>query len=92
MENIAGSIMESVAILLGVELLEEFTIKASDYGKILGCNVDEEIVYRFDSELVRKGYNDGWSEWYGRNQDIFYKLCIGLYETVKIESENTSCN
>lgn len=86
------SVIEGVANLLGVKLLEEFTVKVSDYGKVSGCNVNEEIIYRFDSELVRKGYNDGWSEWYGRNQDIFYKLCIGLYETVEKESEDASCN
>ena len=77
-----NSIMNEVAKLLGVEPLEQFTIKVTEYGEILGCTVDDSIIYRIDSELVHKGYNDGWSEWYGGNQDIFYKLCIGLYEVV----------
>ena len=83
-----NGIMEDIANLLGVKLLEEFKVRASDYGKMLGCKSNEELVYRFDSDLVRKGYDDGWSEWYGWNQDIFYKLCIGLYEIVKLESED----
>ena len=81
-------IMKEIAKLLGVELLEEFTLKVSEHGKSIGCEINEEITYRIDLELVHKGYNDGYSEWYGWNEKVFYKLCIGLYEVVKIEKEN----
>ena len=77
-------VMNEIAILLGVEPLEEFTIKVSEYGKALGCKVDEETIYRIDSEFVKMGYDDGWSKWYGTDKNIFYRLCIGIYEIVKI--------
>lgn len=83
-----NGIMNEVALLLGVKPLEEFNIKESDSGKLLGYKANENTIYRIDLELVRKGYDDGWSEWYGGNQDIFYKLCIGLYEAVKINKES----
>ena len=76
--------IKEIANMLGVELLEEFKITPTEYGKSLGCKINDNI-YRFDSEFMHKGYDDGWSEWYGWNQEEFYKLCIGLYEIKKIE-------
>lgn len=75
--------IEQVANMLGVELLEEFKIKPTKDGKILGHKEDERI-FRFDSELVHKGYNDGWSEWYGGCCDVLYYLILKLYEVVKL--------
>ena len=79
--------IEKIANLLGVEQYEEFTIRPTEYGKILGHKCDENLVYRFDTELVHKGYNDGWSKWYGNGSKTFYYLCLGIYEIVKIEEE-----
>ena len=79
--------IEKIANLLGVELYEEFTIRPTEYGKILGYKCDENLVYRFDTELVHKGYNDGWSKWYGNGSKTFYYLCLGIYEIVKTEEE-----
>lgn len=76
--------IEQVANMLGVELLEEFKIKPTELGRILGTK-ETDKVFRFDSELVYKGYNDGWSEWYGFECDnILYKLLLGKYEIVKM--------
>ena len=69
--------LEKIANVLGVDLYEEFTVKATSLGSALGHIPNEEIIYRFDSELMHKGYNDGWSEWYGWNERILYYLCIG---------------
>lgn len=78
--------MKEIANMFGVELLEEFKIVPSEYGKTIGCKEDNNI-YRFDSEFMHKGYDDGYSEWYGWNEKQFYKLCIGLYEVDKKESK-----
>lgn len=78
------NLIEKVANMLGVELNEEFTIRPTEKGKILGYKTDEERVYRFDTELVHKGHNDGWSEWYGGHSEELYRLIIGLFEIVKI--------
>lgn len=75
--------IEQVANMLGVELLEEFKIKPTELGKILGTK-ETDKVFRFDSELVYKGYNDGWSEWYGGCCDVLYYLILKLYEVVKL--------
>ena len=78
--------IEQVANMLGVELLEEFKIKPTKYGKILGVKYDDRI-FRFEPELVYKGRNDGWSEWWGWDCDkILYKLLVGIYEVVKIKA------
>ena len=77
--------IKQVANMLGVKLNEEFKIKPTKYAKGLGCKEIERI-FRFDTELVYKGYDDGWSEWYGGGCDeILYRLILGLYEIVKIE-------
>lgn len=79
------SYIEQVANMLGVELYEEFKIKPTAYAKVLGCKEYDNSIFRFDSELVYKGYNDGWSEWYGFNCDkILYRLILGMYEVVKL--------
>lgn len=79
--------IEQIASMLGVKLHEEFTLKTTERGRIIGCHLNEEMIYRFDTELVHKGYNDGYSEWYGFNSKEFYYLCLGLYEIVKIETK-----
>lgn len=77
--------ISEIAQMLGVKINEEFKIKPTKYGKILGCK-ENEHTYRFDTELVRKGYNDGWSEWYGDEcERVLYNLLLGKYEIVKIE-------
>ena len=77
------SYIEQVANMLGVELYEEFKIRPTESGKILGCK-EIDSTFRFDTELVRKGYNDGWSEWYGHNcSTIMYRLILEKYEIVK---------
>lgn len=82
--------IEQVANMLGVELLEEFKIKPTERGKILGCK-EIDRTFRFDSELVFKGYNDGWSEWYGFGCDeILYRLILGKYEIVKGGVDNAN--
>lgn len=75
--------IEQVANMLGVELLEEFKIKPTKVAEILGYKKDERI-FRFDSELVHKGYSDGQSEWYGNCGDVLYYLILELYEVVKL--------
>ena len=76
-----------IAKMLGVELYEEFKIKTTEYGKLLGTK-EIDRVFRFDLELVYKGYNDGWSEWYGFDCDkILYYLLLGKYEIIKEEAE-----
>ena len=76
--------IEQVANMLGVELYEEFKIKPTEKAKILG-HKEINKVFRFDTELVFKGYNDGWSEWYGFDcAKILYDLLLGLYEIVKL--------
>lgn len=70
--------------MLGVKINEEFKIKPTEYGKVLGCKEIDKI-FRFDTELVYKGYDDGWSEWYGFGCDkILYQILLGKYEIVKI--------
>ena len=80
--------IKDVAELLGVKPYEKFKIKASDYGKLLGYEINEDKIFRFDIGLVYKGYDDGWSEWYGYDGDkILYRLILGLYEIVKINDD-----
>lgn len=79
--------IEKIANMLGVELYEEFTIKPTKLGEIMGCKPIDKT-FRFDTELVYKGYNDGWSEWYGFECDkILYKFILGKYEIVKVGAE-----
>lgn len=79
--------IEQVAKMLGVELYEEFQIEPTERGKLQGvkeCNK----TFRFDTSLVFKGYDDGWSEWYGFECDkILYKLILGLY-VIRKENEH----
>ena len=77
------SYIEQVANMLGVKLLEEFTIRPTKLGKLLGCK-EINRTFRFDSELVYEGHDDGWSKWYGCGCDkILYELLLGEYEIVK---------
>ena len=79
------SMIEKIAKMLGVELYEEFKIKPTKMGEIMGVKPCEKI-FRFDTELVYKGEDDGWSEWYGFGCDkILYYLILGKYEIVKGE-------
>ena len=73
------SYIEQVAKMLGVELYEEFQIEPTEIAKLQGVKECEKT-FRFDIGLVYKGYDDGWSEWYGFGCDnILYKLIVGLY-------------
>ena len=75
--------IEKIANMLGVELYEEFKIRPTKMGELLGCKPINRT-FRFDTELVYKGYDDGWSEWYGFDCDkILYKLILGKYEIIK---------
>lgn len=86
------SYIEQVANMLGVEINEEFKIKPTEYAKVLGHKENNNI-FRFDTELVHKGYNDGWSEWYGfRCDKVLYHLILGLYEIVKLNEEGENTN
>ena len=77
--------IEKIAKMLGVELYEEFKIKPTKMGEIMGVKPCEKI-FRFDTELVYKGEDDGWSEWYGFDcEKILYYLILGKYEIVKGE-------
>lgn len=77
--------MQEISRMLGIKINEEFKIKPTEYGKVLGCKEDNRI-FRFDTELVYKGYDDGWSEWYGFGCDkILYQILLGKYEIVKNE-------
>ena len=79
------SMIEKIAKMLGVELYEEFKIKPTKMGEIMGVKPCEKI-FRFDTELVYKGEDDGWSEWYGFGCDkILYYLILGKYKIVKGE-------
>lgn len=72
-----------IADMLGVKINEEFKIKPTEYGKVLGCKGINKT-FRFDTELVYEGYDDGWSEWYGFDcANILYGLILGKYEIVK---------
>lgn len=76
-----------IANMLGVELYEEFKIKPTKIGEIMGCKPIDKT-FRFDTELVYRGYDDGWSEWYGFECDkILYKLILGKYEIEKVGVE-----
>lgn len=78
------SYISQIVEMLGVKINEEFKIKPTEYGKVLGCKEIDKI-FRFDTELVYKGYDDGWSEWYGFGCDkILYQILLGKYEIVKI--------
>ena len=79
------SYIEQVANMLGVSLYEEFTIKPTNRGKVLGYKINENTTYRFDLELVHKGFDDGWSPWYGDDAKVLNLLLLGLLEIVKIE-------
>ena len=80
--------IEKIANMLGVELYEEFKIKPTKMGEVMGYKPIDRT-FRFDPELVYKGYNDGWSEWYGFECDkILYNLILGKYEIIKKENEN----
>lgn len=74
--------IEQVANMLGVKLYEEFTIKPTGRGEACGYKTNEDTVYRFDTELVHKGYNDGYSEWYGGHEKELNYLILGLYKIV----------
>ena len=78
------SYIEQVANILGVELLEEFKIKPTELGMIMGIK-ETDKTFRFDSELVYKGYNDEWSEWYGFGcAEILYMLLLGKYKVIRL--------
>lgn len=76
--------IEKVCNILGLKLYEEFTVKASDYGKILGYKVDDKVVYRFSTQLLHKGIHNPQEndDWYGGGgeEKILYYLLLGLYE------------
>ena len=55
-----------IAKILGVKPLEEFNVVPTKFAKFLGYEIDN-LTYRFDYELSSKGYDDGYSEWYGGN-------------------------
>ena len=75
--------IKKIANMLGVELYEEFKIRPTKLGKIIGCKPIDKT-FRFDTELVYRGYDDGWSEWYGFDcEKILYKLILGHYEIIK---------
>lgn len=75
--------IEKIANMLGVELYEEFKIRPTKMGEIMGCKPVDRT-FRFDTELVYRGYDDGWSEWYGFEcGKILYALILGKYEIVK---------
>ena len=77
---------EEVAKMLGVDLKEEFKVKPTEFAQKRGFKIykeDEGRIFRFDDELSVKGYDDGWSEWYGSNDRVLYFLIIGMYEIVK---------
>lgn len=77
------SFISQIADMLGVKINEEFKIKPTKYGKVLGYK-EINKTFRFDTELVYKGYNDGWSEWYGFDcANILYGLILGKYEIVR---------
>jgi hypothetical protein len=81
------SYIEQVANMLGVALYEEFKIRPTEFGKAYGCK-EIDTVFRFDSELVHEGYNDGWSKWYGfAGAETLYGLLLGKYEIVKERAE-----
>ena len=86
MANELKNHMKEVAVLLGVNLKEEFKVKPTELAKKTGYKCNEEKIYRFDYELSNKGYDDGWSEWYGGNYETLYHLLIGLCEVVKIDN------
>lgn len=76
--------IEKIANMLGVELYEEFEIEPTELGEIMGCKPIGKV-FRFDTELVFRGYDDGWSEWYGFDCDkILYKLILGKYRVKKV--------
>lgn len=74
--------IEEVAKMLGVELYEEFRIQPTEYAIVLG-HKENDYIFRFDSELVHKSHNDGYSEWYGGCEKILNYLILGLYVIVK---------
>ena len=74
--------IEQVAKMLGVKLNEEFKIKLTKTAKILG-HKENHNTFRFDTDLVHKGWDDGWSEWYGGDGRILHLLILGLYEIEK---------
>lgn len=75
--------IKKIADMLGVGILEEFKIRPTKLGESLGCKPIDRT-FRFDTELVYKGHNDGWSEWYGFECDkILYQIILGKYEIVK---------
>ena len=77
--------IKQVANTLGVELLEEFKVKLTEKGKVLGYK-ENKTTYRFDTELASKGFDDGWSEWYGGNAKMLESLLLGMYEIDKMET------
>lgn len=80
--------IKKIAEMFGVKLYEEFTIRPTSHGRALGCKTNESLVYRFDTELVHKGYDDGWSEWYGNHSKELYYLILELYEIVQKDTES----
>ena len=82
--------IEQIANMLGVEVNEEFKIKPTEKAKLLGCKEIDDT-FRFDTELVRKGYDDGWSEWYGGCEKVLNYLLIGLY-VIEKDSPSMSKN
>lgn len=72
--------IEQIAKIFGVEIGEEFTLTTTPFGKLLGYPEPSQDIYRFDVELVRKGFDDGWSCWYGGNAVILNSMIIGIYE------------
>jgi hypothetical protein len=72
--------IEEVAKMFGVERGEEFAITTTERGRLLGYKPPSDNIYMFDTELVRKGFDDGWSPWYGGNEDVLYRLILGIYK------------
>lgn len=77
--------IEQVANMLGTTLYEEFNVKPTEMGRALGYKARENTIYRFDSDIVHKGVNDGWSEWYGGDEKVLHLLLLNLFEIVKIK-------
>lgn len=72
--------IEQVANMLGVQLNEEFKIRPTEKAKLLGVRENDKT-FRFDTALVYKGYDDGWSKWYGFGcEHVLYYLLLGYYE------------
>ena len=76
-----------VAKIFGLKQGERFKLKLTEHAKALGYKPIEDIYAFSADQLMRVGYDDGWSDLYGGDARILEKMICGLYTVEKLKIE-----